>query len=427
MANGKKATAFIISAELAERISYYGFSTILFLFLTDYFDFIDARASFWTHIFLFVSYAMTLPGAILADVGWGRYSTILRFSVAYVIGHSILAFYPTPTGFLIGCALIAVGSGALKPNVASLLGDQLTESSATAYEKTYSNFYLAVNLGGTLAFLTAEYFLLQYGPEVAFGIPGLVMLVAVAIFWSGRKRYVRAPVTPWRAYRSKLFAADRLKSLRNLCLVYFFLSVFWALFDQSATTLVTIAKQLQRSFEIGGVEFTLLPTQFRAINSLFVLVIVPAFTVVLYPFLRRTIGLGYRRKTLYGMVLSVLAFVVIGVAQEKIATGQSPSAGYLVTCYALLTAAEVFISVTALEMAYALATKATRSTIGSFYALSIATGNLITALINLILAQPGMGITPANYIWLFVAMMLVVTVLFALVGKRLLPAETRVG
>lgn len=423
MAKGKGSTPFIISAELAERLSYYGFSTILYIYLTTAFGQGEKTATIWTHVFLFASYAMTLPGAILADVYWGRYPTILRFGILYVIGHGILAYSPTPMGFLLGCGLIALGSGALKPNVASLLGDQVPEEEGGNYERIFSNFYLAVNLGATLSFLTAEYFLIRFGPEVAFGIPGVAMLIALIIFWSGRKRYRHAPVTPWREYRHQLLGDGRGKKLLNIAVVYLFLAVFWSLFDQSASTLIGIAKQLQRTFTLFGTEITLLPTQFRAINSVFILGIVPAFTLVLYPFLRRTIGLGYRRKLLYGMVLAVLSFIVVGAAQEQIAAGLRPSAWYIVICYAILTAAEVLISVTALEMAYALATKATRSTVGSFYALSVAAGNLLTALITTVLTLPGMSVSKANYIWLFMGLMLTATVLFAFVGKRLLAAS----
>lgn len=427
MSAKKNAPPFIISAELAERVSYYGFNTILFIFLTRNFLLKPENAKFWVHIFIFVSYGMTLPGAILADVGWGRYNTIIRFSVAYVIGHGILALYPTPTGFLIGCAFIAIGSGALKPNVASLLGDQLVAADERTYERTFSRFYLAINLGGTLAFISAEYLLNNFGPEIAFGIPGIVMAMALVIFWIGRKHYVVVPTTSWYTYRAELFDQNNKRHLLRLCLVYLFLSIFWALFDQSSSTLIEVAEGLQRSFTFKAIEYTILPTQFRAVNSIFVLLVVPLFSVVLYPFLRRKIGIDYRKKLLYGMVLAVLSFIVVGIAQEQIAASQSPSVAYIVVCYGILTAAEVLISVTALEMAYALANKAVKSTIGSFYTLSIAIGNLITALINLILDQPTFSISDANYIWLFMSLMFLTTVLFAFVGRKVMPQLDRVN
>ena len=33
----------------------------------------------------------------------------------------------------------------------------------------------------------------EYGPSVAFGIPGILMFIATLIFWLGRKQYVRVP------------------------------------------------------------------------------------------------------------------------------------------------------------------------------------------------------------------------------------------
>jgi POT family proton-dependent oligopeptide transporter len=36
-------------------------------------------------------------------------------------------------------------------------------------------------------------FLREYGPAVAFGIPGVLMFIATFIFWLGRKQYVNVP------------------------------------------------------------------------------------------------------------------------------------------------------------------------------------------------------------------------------------------
>ena len=38
--------------------------------------------------------------------------------------------------------------------------------------------------------------MVQYGPSVAFGIPGALMFIATLIFWIGRRRYVRVPPAP---------------------------------------------------------------------------------------------------------------------------------------------------------------------------------------------------------------------------------------
>src|SRR3546814_11135487 len=58
-------------------------------------------------------------------------------------------------------------------------------------------------------------FLREYGPSVAFGIPGLLMAVATVIFWAGRNKYVHVPPAPsnphsfLRVVRTALFAQGR--------------------------------------------------------------------------------------------------------------------------------------------------------------------------------------------------------------------------
>ena len=39
-------------------------------------------------------------------------------------------------------------------------------------------------------------FLRDYGPAVAFGIPGILMFIATIVFWSGRRKYVHVPPAP---------------------------------------------------------------------------------------------------------------------------------------------------------------------------------------------------------------------------------------
>lgn len=421
--NQKKSILYIIGNELAERYSYYGMQTILYLFLTLYMTprLTAGEGRAWAHLFFAVVYIMPLLGALLSDIYWGKYKTILRLSAGYVLGHFILALWPTPAGFLVGCALIAIGAGGIKPNISTMLGDQLPDAEALKLERYYSYFYLAINTGAFVSFLSAEYLLRNAGHAWAFGLPGVIMGASLVIFYLGRKKYIIVPPIGLHAYKGKLFGEEGKKMILRLVPVYAFIAVFWALFDQNATTLVDIAKGLNNIVSIGKMQFAVLPTQWRAVNTVFILVFVPLFTAYLYPALRRIMILSYFQKIVIGMVLAALSFVVIGIAQYKIDQGMAPGNWYLVLCYGLLTAAEVFISVTALEFGYALAPKEMKAFVMSFYSLSIALGNLITSAINLFIHLGGWKISDANYVWLFTIMMVVTTIGFTLIGKKLLP------
>jgi len=61
-------------------------------------------------------YLFPLVGAFIADVLFGKYYTIIAFSLIYCLGHGALALDDTRLGFFAGLMLIAVGSGGIKPS-----------------------------------------------------------------------------------------------------------------------------------------------------------------------------------------------------------------------------------------------------------------------------------------------------------------------
>jgi POT family proton-dependent oligopeptide transporter len=131
----------------------------------------------------------------------------------YVVGHACLALFDDQRlGFYTGLALIAIGSGGIKPLVASFVGDQFTRENKHLAKIVFDAFYWSINFGSFFATLLMPIFLRSYGPSVAFGIPGVLMLAAAIVFWAGRNKYVRMPPTPpdpnsfLRVVRTALFS-----------------------------------------------------------------------------------------------------------------------------------------------------------------------------------------------------------------------------
>src|SRR5258707_10256732 len=101
----------------------------------------------------------------------------------------------TRTGFYTGLALIALGSGGIKPCVSDLVGDQFTAENKHLVNKVFAVFYWSINLGSFFASLIIPKTLRLLGPSVAFGIPGVLMGIATLVFWLGRNQYVKIPPT----------------------------------------------------------------------------------------------------------------------------------------------------------------------------------------------------------------------------------------
>jgi proton-dependent oligopeptide transporter, POT family len=194
---------FIIANEACERFSFYGMRNILTPFLVGSL-LLDAPAAERAglakevfHTFVIGVYFFPLLGGILSDRFFGKYRTVLSLSLVYVLGHACLAaFEHQRLGFYAGLALIAVGSGGIKPLVASFVGDQFSHANKHLAKRVFDAFYWAINFGSFFASLLMPILLRAYGPRVAFGIPGLLMAIATIVFWSGRHRYVHTPLAP---------------------------------------------------------------------------------------------------------------------------------------------------------------------------------------------------------------------------------------
>jgi POT family proton-dependent oligopeptide transporter len=113
------------------------------------------------------------------------------------VGQAFLsAFSYNRTGFYAGMALIAFGSGGIKPLVASFMGDQFDARNKHLAKVAFDAFYWIINFGSFGASLTMPWFVDVLGPRIAFGVPGLLMLIATIVFYSARHRYVKVPPAP---------------------------------------------------------------------------------------------------------------------------------------------------------------------------------------------------------------------------------------
>ena len=194
---------FIIGNEGCERFSFYGMRNILTIFLsTMLLTYLpegerEGAAKDVFHIFVIGVYLFPLLGGWLSDRFFGKYNTVMWFSLVYCAGHGCLALFDDQrNGFYTGLFLIALGSGGIKPLVSAFVGDQFDKHNKHLAKVVYDAFYWIINFGSLFASILMPIFLRDFGPSIAFGIPGILMLVATIVFWAGRNRYVMVPPTP---------------------------------------------------------------------------------------------------------------------------------------------------------------------------------------------------------------------------------------
>ena len=143
--------------EMWERFSYYGLRALLVLFMTAVatganpgFGFGEGQANAIAGLYLFFVYVLSLPGGWVADNVWGQKRAIFVGGIIIAAGHFTMAGpmvgLPEQPTFFLGLALVAIGTGFLKPNVSSVVGDLYPEGGARR-DAGFSIFYMGINIG----------------------------------------------------------------------------------------------------------------------------------------------------------------------------------------------------------------------------------------------------------------------------------------
>ena len=150
----------------------------------------EGEATVWVHTFVTAVY-FPLLGSLLADAFLGKYKTIIGLSVVYCLGH----LWPWTKPKTVDCR-VKLNSNRCGWNqgcVSAHVGDQFGRENSGLLEKIYGWFYLSINLGAFASTLLTPWLLENYGAAVAFGVPGLLMLIATLVFWAGRNDFAHIP------------------------------------------------------------------------------------------------------------------------------------------------------------------------------------------------------------------------------------------
>ncbi|KAH9501884.1 solute carrier family 15 member 2 isoform X2 [Dermatophagoides farinae] len=355
-----KSILFIIGNEFCERFSFYGMRTILVLYFKYVLLFNEDLATQIYHIFVMVCYFTPVFGAIIADSYLGKYWTILSISCIYAAGNIIISgasIGGTVWISFIGLALIAIGTGGIKPCVSAFGGDQFKPGQERQLQQFFSLFYIAINSGSLIStFLTP---VLRQNVSclgrsdcypLAFGVPAILMVVALILFILGKfiTGYTINPPEKnnivfrvfsciGRAFYRRFFSSSNstkkehwidyaddkydnktrkdVKALLRILFLYIPLPVFWALFDQQASRWTLQAIRMNGQL---GEHFTIKPDQIQAINPFLVIFFVPIFDYLIYPMMNK-IGLYTPLKRIViGGLLASLSFGVCGFFQLSI-------------------------------------------------------------------------------------------------------------
>ncbi|KAM0675040.1 hypothetical protein GVAV_001379 [Gurleya vavrai] len=430
----KKILVFIIANEFCERFCYYGFRTILFTFLRESYFFSENKATRIVHLFNFSCFLFTLFGGFLSDALIGRYMTILILSMVYFAGTVLTTLSSVFLNFkllALGLFLISIGTGGIKPCVSTFGGDQFLKNDTKGMQRFFSVFYFAINSGSLLSiFLTpilAKVDCLNSKScyPFAFTVPSLLLGTSLILFLSGRKQYVRVKpnynffmkfcksIFIYIKYlkndffRSKknennfsdaLFRpednannkirqiygsnfAKELKCAFNICKTFLLIPFFWMLYDQQATTWVEQSSKMNSRINLFFFSTNIIPAQMQAINGILILIFIPLFTKIIYPYCnKKGLDLCYLKKMCLGMFFASLSFFVSALIENYLNSNYHIL--WQIPQYVLLTIGEVLLSLTGLEFVYSQSPKNLKGILLSAWLIAVAFGNLFVILLT---------------------------------------------
>jgi POT family proton-dependent oligopeptide transporter len=419
--------------------------------------------------FKMACYFLPLVGGIIADRWLGRYWTIVGFSIPYVLGHFILGV-PNEVALFVALALLAGGSGVLKPNISPLMGEtyaQKRPGNKLLLDSAFRLFYLSINVGALLSQLAMPWLRDQFGYALAFQFPAWLMVGSLAVFAAGKRHYTLEPIktmTPEEAQQKwdamvGLFGkfaivfwvvnpdASAWRVLGRLLGIFALIVFFWVGYEHNDTLWIAFTRDYV-NLSVPGFSKPIAPDQLQFINALFVIILVPTFNILFKRLDPELTIFTPMRKILIGFILTGAAVGIMSLAGyswqgeavpgliEKVIDGETKlvpgmvatakvSAFWVVVAYIVLTFGEVLLYPTALQLAFTAAPKSMKGFVTAVFLLTNTLANFINTgwtrtyggSINDPLDERG-SLPPGQFFAFTALMAVAASVAFVFVGRR---------
>src|SRR5262245_3905353 len=177
-----RGLATLFFTEMWERFSYYGMRAILILFMTHKvtecgLGFGDEKAGAVYGLYTSMVYLMCLGGGWIADRISGQRRAVLIGGVLISIGEFCLVV-PSEVSFYAGLAFLMLGTGMLKGNVSTIVG-QIYPKGDPRRDSGFSIFYMGINIGALISPVIVGYIGERISWRMGFGVAGLGMLAGL--------------------------------------------------------------------------------------------------------------------------------------------------------------------------------------------------------------------------------------------------------
>lgn len=431
-----KGLLSLFFTEFWERFSYYGMRAILIYYM--YYEVTQgglglerSTANSIMAVYGSLVYMSGIIGGWIADRLFGTTRTVFYGGVLIMIGHIVLAFPGGLTTLFISMAFIIIGTGLLKSNISTIVGDLYSPEDARR-DSGFSIFYMGINMGAFIAPLIVGTIGLEYNFHLGFGLAAVGMALGLVVFLLTKKKYlglagsyVPNPLTKEGKkkfftrlaiavviiaalgfyliqagimtidvftmtisilgiliptlyfiimYRSDKSTEDEKSRLLAYIPLFVAAMMFWAIQEQGSNILAQYADE-RVDLTIGSFEIS--PAWFQSLNPLFIIALAPLFAWL-------WVKLGNRqpstpRKFAYGLFFAGLSFVVMIFPAYFNGTETLANPMWLVLSFFLVVLGELLLSPVGLSATSKLAPAAFAAQTMSLWFMTNASAQAINA------------------------------------------------
>lgn len=267
-----KGLSTLFFTEMWERFSYYGMRAILLLYMVAAVEDggmgLDRQTGGAVYgLYTMFVYLLALPGGWLADKFFGLRKSVFYGGCIIALGHFSIAIPSTET-FFIGLLLIVMGTGLLKPNISTLVGELYPVNEQAKRDAGFTIFYAGINLGAALAPLIIGYLGEKVNWHYGFGAAGVGMVLGLIQYKITEKNLGGAGIAPVPFSSPESEAKSRKNIRRTLRGLGIFLCVLLILLFTRSVTIdpLFLAKILGYVTPISAIAYFLYVLIFQDLN-----------------------------------------------------------------------------------------------------------------------------------------------------------------
>jgi proton-dependent oligopeptide transporter, POT family len=396
-----RGLATLFFTEMWERFSYYGMRALLILFMTapasrGGLEFPVAKAGAIYGLYTAMVYLLSLPGGWIADRITGQRRAVLMGGILIACGQFCLMARSIGV-FYSGLVLLVLGTGLLKPNVSTIVGQIYAQGDARR-DSGFSIFYMGINLGALISPLACGWVGERIGWGLGFGLAGVGMIAGLIQYVLGAKHLGSAGLRPGGSQGPEDLAKNKRRALmgavasfaifaalasagtveitaqtisnvlgvvlvivtvgifswllfgkgwspverkRSAAILVLFLSasVFWSAFEQAGSSLSLFAER-STARVIMGFEFP--ASWFQFVQPLFIIALAPVFAWLWMALRRREPSSP--TKFALGLFFAGLGFAILVPAAAIAMKGVAVSYWWLIFTYLFHTIGELCLS-----------------------------------------------------------------------------------